>query len=113
MQSENEKLIWLAEHLPELEGTGLIYVGTTSNTELYTRWLNACGINAVSYNGRYAPDRRIEIENGLMNNQWKCVVSTNALGMGIDKSDIRFIIHMQIPQSPIHYYPTCAVDDQC
>ena len=104
VQSENEKLIWLAEHLPELEGTGLIYVGTTSNTELCTRWLNACGINAVSYNGRYAPDRRIEIENGLMNNQWKCVVSTNALGMGIDKSDIRFIIHMQIPQSPIHYY---------
>jgi ATP-dependent DNA helicase RecQ len=39
-----------------------------------------------------------------MNNQWKCVISTNALGMGIDKPDIRFIIHTQIPQSPIHYY---------
>lgn len=39
-----------------------------------------------------------------MNNQWKCVISTNALGMGIDKPDIRFIIHTQIPQSPVHYY---------
>ena len=39
-----------------------------------------------------------------MTNQWKCVISTNALGMGIDKPDIRFIIHTQIPQSPIHYY---------
>ena len=39
-----------------------------------------------------------------MSNKWKAVVSTNALGMGIDKSDIRFIIHTQIPASPIHYY---------
>jgi ATP-dependent DNA helicase RecQ len=39
-----------------------------------------------------------------MANQWKCVISTNALGMGIDKPDIRFIIHTQIPQSPVHYY---------
>ena len=39
-----------------------------------------------------------------MENKWKCVISTNALGMGIDKPDIRFIVHTQIPQSPIHYY---------
>ena len=49
-------------------------------------------------------EKRIEIENGLMENRWKVVVSTNALGMGMDKPDIRFIIHQQVPQSSIHYY---------
>ncbi|MGA2296890.1 MAG: helicase-related protein, partial [FCB group bacterium] len=45
-----------------------------------------------------------DIEKGLLENKWKCIVSTNALGMGIDKPDIRFIIHTQTPVSPIHYY---------
>lgn len=49
-------------------------------------------------------ESRIETEQGLLNNRWKCVISTNALRMDIDKPDIRFIIHTQIPQSPIHYY---------
>jgi len=44
------------------------------------------------------------VESGLLNNEWKCVISTNALGMGIDKPDLRFIIHTQFPQSPVHYY---------
>ena len=49
-------------------------------------------------------ETRKEIESGLMANKWKAVVSTNALGMGIDKPDIRFLIHTQIPASPIYYY---------
>jgi ATP-dependent DNA helicase RecQ len=44
------------------------------------------------------------VEQGLMNNRWKIIVSTNALGMGVDKPDIRFVIHTQIPQSPLHSY---------
>lgn len=62
------------------------------------------GISSTAYNAGLDTDSRIAIENGLMNNNWKCIISTNALGMGIDKPDIRFIIHTQIPQSPIHYY---------
>lgn len=62
------------------------------------------GISTTEYNAGLDSDSRKEIENGLMKNRWKAVVSTNALGMGIDKSDIRFIIHTQIPASPIHYY---------
>ncbi|MEI6899847.1 MAG: helicase-related protein, partial [Bacteroidota bacterium] len=61
-------------------------------------------IPAMGYNAGLDGESRVAIENGLMENQWKCVISTNALGMGIDKPDIRFIIHTQIPQSPIHYY---------
>lgn len=104
VQSEDEKMIWLASNLTNLEGTGLIYTGTRSNTEIYAKWLQYVGINATDYNAGFDGETRQSVENGLMENKWKCIVSTNALGMGIDKSDIRFIIHTQIPVSPIHYY---------
>jgi ATP-dependent DNA helicase RecQ len=61
-------------------------------------------IDAVHYNAGFDPLTRREIEDGFRDNRWKCVVATNALGMGIDKPDIRFIVHTQIPESPIHYY---------
>lgn len=104
VKTEDEKLIWLAENLTQLEGTGIIYTGTRVNTEIYSRWFEFLGINTTEYNAGLDAESRKEIENGLMSNKWKAVISTNALGMGIDKSDIRFIIHTQIPASPIHYY---------
>ncbi len=104
VQSEDDKLIWLAQNLNKIEGTGLIYTGTRVDTEIYAKWLKHTDINAIDYNAGLDADTRKEIENNLMINKYKCVVSTNALGMGIDKSDIRFIIHTQIPASPIHYY---------
>lgn len=104
VSSEDEKILWLAENLPELKGNGLIYTGTRVNTEIYSRWLEYMDIDTTEYNAGLDAESRKEIENGLMNNKWKAVVSTNALGMGIDKPDIRFIIHTQIPASPIHYY---------
>lgn len=104
VNSEDEKMIWLASNLGNLDGTGLLYTGTRVDTEVYAHWLRYCGIDAIDYNAGYDADTRKEIEKGLMENRWKCIVSTNALGMGIDKPDIRFIIHTQIPASPIHYY---------
>lgn len=104
VQSEDEKMIWLAQNLNNIQGTGLIYTGTRVDTEIYAKWLKYAGVNAIDYNAGLDADTRKEIENNLMANRYKCVVSTNALGMGIDKSDIRFIIHTQIPVSPIHYY---------
>lgn len=104
VQSEDEKMTWLAQNVNSLEGTGLIYTGTRVDTEIYAKWLQFVGVSATDYNAGFDAETRKAIENGLMQNQWKCVVSTNALGMGIDKSDIRFIIHTQMPASPIHYY---------
>lgn len=104
VNSDDEKLIWLAQHINQIPGSGLIYTGTRVDTELYAKWMRFCGISATEYHAGYDVETRIDIENGLMENRWKCVVSTNALGMGIDKPDIRFVIHTQIPQSPIHYY---------
>ena len=102
--SEDEKMIWLAQNIDKLDGTGLIYTGTRVDTENYAKWLQFIGVKAIDYNAGLDADTRKSIESGLMHNKWKCVVSTNALGMGIDKPDIRFIIHTQIPISPIHYY---------
>ena len=104
VKSEDEKLIWLAENFINLEGTGIIYTGTRVNTEIYSRWFEFLGINTTEYNAGLDAESRKDIEAGLMENKWKAVISTNALGMGIDKSDIRFIVHTQIPASPIHYY---------
>jgi ATP-dependent DNA helicase RecQ len=102
--SEDEKLIWLGQNLEQLEGTGILYTGTRVDTEIYSKWFEHLKLSTMGYNAGLDTDSRISIENGLMKNKWKCVVSTNALGMGIDKPDLRFIIHTQIPQSPIHYY---------
>ena len=102
--SEDEKLIWLGKNLDKLPGSGILYTGTRVGTEIYSKWFEHLKISSAGYNAGLDPESRITIENGLMQNQWKCIISTNALGMGIDKPDIRFIIHTQIPQSPIHYY---------
>jgi ATP-dependent DNA helicase RecQ len=104
VSSEDEKLIWLGKNLEKLPGSGILYTGTRVDTEIYSRWFEHLKISSTGYNAGLDPESRIAIENGLMQNHWKCIISTNALGMGIDKPDIRFIIHTQIPQSPIHYY---------
>lgn len=104
VSSEDEKLIWLGKNLNNLPGSGILYTGTRVDTEIYSKWFEHLKISSTAYNAGLDVDSRIAIENGLMSNKWKCIISTNALGMGIDKPDIRFIIHTQIPQSPIHYY---------
>ncbi|MEI6051020.1 MAG: RecQ family ATP-dependent DNA helicase, partial [Bacteroidota bacterium] len=102
--SEDEKLLWLGQNLNKIPGSGILYTGTRIDTWIYSKWFEYLKISSVGYNAGLDPESRIAVENGLMNNQWKCVISTNALGMGIDKPDIRFIIHTQMPQSPVHYY---------
>ncbi len=104
VKSEDEKMAWIAENVNKLPGTGLIYTGTRVDTEVYSKWLSYNNIKSAEYNAGLDPETRKDIEQGLIDNKWKCIISTNALGMGIDKSDIRFIIHTQIPVSPIHYY---------
>lgn len=104
VNSEDEKLIWLGQNLDKLPGSGIIYTGTRPNTEIYSNYLTYLGISVSNYNAGLDAESRIQVEDGLIANKWKAIVSTNALGMGIDKPDIRFVIHTQMPQSPIHYY---------
>jgi len=104
VSSAGEKLAYLAEILPNCPGTGIIYTATQNDAEMVTSFLSKQGLSAEYYHANRDDETRQDIEKKLMTNQYKVVCSTNALGMGIDKRDVRFIIHYHIPPSPIHYY---------
>lgn len=104
VESEDEKFFWLATYLPKLRKTGIVYTGTQTNTDIFSNWLQFLKFNSAAYSGRLDAESRMRVESDFIKNKYDCVISTNALGMGIDKPDIRFIIHTQVPQSPIHYY---------
>ena len=98
------RLAWLAEHVPRLNGSGIIYCLTIRDTSLVADWLKANGIDAHAYSGNVCDEARQELEQGLLDNDFKVLVATSALGMGYDKPDLAFVIHFQSPSSPIAYY---------
>ena len=102
--SQRDRMAWLAEVVPRLEGTGVIYCLTIRDTIRLASWLQSRGIDAVAYSGDTDPDARPTIEQELLANRRKVVVATSALGMGFDKPDLDFVIHYQSPGSPIAYY---------
>jgi ATP-dependent DNA helicase RecQ len=102
--NQEAKMLAVLEYLKISNGSGLMYCGTRVESEQFANWLEFNKIRATYYNAGLDNETRKSIEAGLMDNSYKCVVATNALGMGIDKPDIRFIIHTQVPTSPLHYY---------
>jgi ATP-dependent DNA helicase RecQ len=102
--SQADRMAWLAEHLPRLQGSGIVYCLTVGDTDRVAGWLQANGIDARAYSGRTDPAERLEIEDALRADQVKVVVATSALGMGFDKSDLAFVVHFQSPDSPVTYY---------
>jgi ATP-dependent DNA helicase RecQ len=101
--SQAERLAWLAEALPRLDGHGIIYTLTVRDANLVADWLKNRGINVEAYTGETG-DRRVDLENALLNNEVKALVATTALGMGYDKPDLAFVIHYQTPGSVVAYY---------
>lgn len=101
---QQKRLAWLAEAIPRLPGTGIVYCLTIRDAYRVADWLASQGINAVAYSGMTDADVRLEVEYQLLGNQVKVVVATSALGMGFDKPDLSFVIHFQSPGSPIAYY---------
>ncbi len=104
LQGDREKLAYLGEMLPRCPGTGVIYTATKHNAEMVAAFLSTQGIVAEYYHAGRDDAIRQDIEQKWMANKYKVVCSTNALGMGIDKHDLRFVIHYHMPASPIHYY---------
>ncbi len=104
MPQQATRLAWLAEQVPKLPGTGIVYCLTVADTERVADWLQSNGISAVAYYGDVHSDQKVKIEQDLLYNRLKVVVATTALGMGFDKPDLAFVIHYQSPSSPIAYY---------
>jgi ATP-dependent DNA helicase RecQ len=98
------RLAWLAEHLDELAGSGIIYTLTVDGAREVAGFLRDRGFKVASYTGKDDHSERIAAENSLLANEIKCLVATSALGMGFDKPDLGFIVHLGVPQSPVAYY---------
>ena len=102
--TSDQQLGWLAEHLDDLPGSGIIYTLTVAGAEDLATFLRANGHDVVAYSGRTDTAERLEAEAALVENRVKALVATSALGMGFDKPDLGFVVHVGAPQSPIAYY---------
>lgn len=111
LDDQPSRLAWLKENIPNIPGSGIIYVLTKRDAQIVTKWLVQNNIKAFYYYSGAVNDEiedsdtyRQYVEEALYNNQIKVVVSTSALGMGYDKPDLGFVIHYQAPGSIITYY---------
>lgn len=104
LDTKEERLAWLAEHLHELPGTGVVYCLTVNDCKLVNKWLQANGINSQCfYDALDQEEKKLAIDN-FMQNKVKVLVATVAFGMGFDKPDIGFVVHFQKPGNIVSYY---------
>ena len=109
MPSPAARMAWLAQTIPALSGSGIVYTLTQRDAERVAEWLRINEINAKAYhadiqNREDGTSIKEELEQQLLNNEIKVLVATVALGMGFDKPDLGFVIHFQRPASVVHYY---------
>ncbi len=98
------RLAWLLSHIDELPGSGIIYTLTVSAAEDTARLLREAGHPVRAYTGQTDTGEREESEGMLKRNEVKALVATSALGMGFDKPDLGFVLHLGAPSSPVAYY---------
>jgi ATP-dependent DNA helicase RecQ len=104
LPSAQARLAWLLSHLAELPGSGIIYALTVSAAEDTARLLREAGNEVHAYTGRTDTAEREQLEGRLKANEVKALVATSALGMGFDKPDLGFVLHLGAPSSPVAYY---------
>lgn len=103
LRSQAERLAWLAEHLPSITGHGIVYTLTVRDALQVAEWLRSRGLAVEAYTGE-SGESRPDLEQGLLDNKFKALIATTALGMGFDKPDLAFVIHYQMPGSVVAYY---------
>ena len=99
-----QRYAWIADALEKLPGSGIVYVLTVAEAERLTAFLRSCGHAVDAYTGQIDADTRLKVEDRLRHNQVKAVVATSALGMGYDKPDLGFCVHVGSPSTPVAYY---------
>lgn len=99
-----ERFAWIADALQTLPGSGIIYTLTVAEAERLAGYLRQCGFDVPAYTGQTETADRLHIEQQLRKNELKAVVATSALGMGYDKPDLGFCLHLGSPGTPVAYY---------
>jgi ATP-dependent DNA helicase RecQ len=102
--NEREKHEQLVRILQDNDGTGIIYAATVKTVDELTDWLRSFDFKIDKYHGRMKASERKQNQDAFMGGELKAIVATNAFGMGIDKPDIRFVVHYQMPGSLEAYY---------
>src|SRR5262249_7535862 len=87
-----------------LQGSGIIYTATTRAARETAEWLRNWGITAEHYHGQMKKSERERVQSAFMDNSVRVIAATNAFGLGVDKPNIRFVIHRDVPASLEAYY---------
>ncbi len=102
-----QRYAWVAENLDRLPGSGIVYVLTVADAQRLVDAIHAVhgdGVRVAAYTGQLDADTRAGLEVALRRNEMKALVATSALGMGFDKPDLGFVVHVGSPPSPVSYY---------
>ncbi len=104
VESEDDQRATVLERVAELEGAGIVYCRTRPAAEEYADLLGRQGRRTAVYHAGLSHRRREAAHEAFMADEVDTVVATSAFGMGIDKPDVRFVVHVQVPESPDTYY---------
>lgn len=99
-----QRAAWLVAHLDSLPGSGIVYTLTVAQANDVATLLAEQGHKVASYTGTTEAAEREQLEADLLANRVKALIATSALGMGFDKPDLGFVVHLGAPSSPIAYY---------
>ena len=103
LKTAEQRLAWLADHLAEQPGVGIVYCLTVAATQEIAGYLRSRGHNVAAYSGQTETTERTVLEEDLAAGRVKALIATSALGMGFD-STLGFVVNMGAPQSPVAYY---------
>ena len=104
VRNDDEKLQELIKLCNEIDGAGIIYTRSRRKAEELSRLLKREGVRATFYHAGMTTEERAKAQEEFMDGRWRVVCATVAFGMGIDKPDVRFVIHYSLPQSLENYY---------